>query len=186
MTFRRRTLLTFLIVLIVATIGAIGIKADPLCRRLVREYREKQVRNRVSKETAARWAEWNKSHPNFHPHARPKYKMVPEEVTKEVNFVCQVPVKPVDVAIDIPPITPDFTLEPVAPSIVIPPPVLPTVVQVSTASTPPPPFLPPYSPGLPPGLSPVPEPSSFVLMTTGAALLGACMFFKRRQAAATL
>ena len=180
MTISQRTSLTFVIVLTLLA-AAIGVHADPLCRRLVREYREKQVRNKVSKQTAARWAEWNKTHPNFHPHPRPRYKLVPEEVTKQVQFACQVPIKPVELSDVLPPIVPDFKFDPPQPEIVLPPPVLPGVVEVSTASTPPPPFLPPYSPGIPPGLAPVPEPSSVVLSLTGACFIGAMAFSVRRR-----
>jgi len=180
MTLSQRTSLTFVIVLTLFA-AAIGVHADPLCRRLVREYREKQVRNKVSKQTAARWAEWNKTHPSFHPHPRPKYKLVPEEVVKQVEFACQVPTKPVETSELLPPIVPDFKLDPPPPTMVLAPPVLPGVVEISTASTPPPPFLPPYSPGVPPGLAPVPEPSSIVLFFTGALFAGAMACFARRR-----
>jgi hypothetical protein len=179
MNISQRTSLTVVIVLTLLA-AAIGVHADPLCRRLVREYREKQVRNTVSKQTAARWAEWNKTHPNFHPHSRPKYKLVPEEVVKQVQFACQVPTKPVELSEVLPPIIPDFNLEPPR-TVVLAPPVLPGVVEISTASTPPPPFLPPYSPGIPPGLAPVPEPSSVVLSFTGTFFVGLMVFFARRR-----
>jgi len=180
MTYRRRRSIVLFTTLAIAAIGVVSIKADPLCHRLVREYREKRVKNRVSKETAARWAEWNKTHPNFHPHPRPKYKVAPEEVVKQMQFACQVPVKPVEVTALIPPELPNFKFDPVAPP-AMPPPELPTVVEISTAATPPPPFLPPYSPGVPPGLSPVPEPGSFVLLITGGVFVGSGIFFQRRR-----
>jgi hypothetical protein len=180
MTISQRASLTFVIVLTLLA-AAIGVHADPLCRRLVREYREKRVRNTVSKQTAARWAEWNKTHPNYQPHPRPKYKLVPEEVVKQVQFACQVPTKPVDTSELLPPIVPDFNLGPAQPNVVLTPPVLPGVVEVSTASTPPPPFLPPYSPGVPPGIAPVPEPSSLVFSLTGTLFVGITAFCARRR-----
>jgi len=181
MTLSRRTSLSFFIVLILLAVGAVGMQADPLCRRLVREYREKRVRNTVSRQTAARWAEWNKTHPNYHPHPRPKYKLVPEEVVKKVEFACQVPVNPVDIAENLTPIAPDFTPYPLQPKVVLPPPILPGVVEISTAGTPPPPFLPPYSPGIPPSAAPVPEPSDLILVVTGAFFVGAAVFRTRRR-----
>ena len=181
MTLSRRTSLSFFIVLIILAVGAVGMQADPLCRRLVREYKEKRVRNKVSKLTAARWAEWNKTHPNFHPHLRPKYKLIPEETVKEVEFACQVPTKSVEITDNLTPVVPDFTFDAPPVKVVLPPPALPTVVEVSTVSTPPPPFLPPYSPGVPPGAAPVPEPSSLLLTFTGALAVGTSLIFARRK-----
>jgi hypothetical protein len=181
MTLSRRTSLSFFVVLIILVLGAAVVQADPLCKRLVREYKEKRVRNKVGKQTAARWAEWNKTHPNFHPHARPKYKLVPEEAVKEVDFACQVPTAPVEVTEILPPIVPDFHFDSPPTQIVLAPPTLPTVVEISTASTPPPPFLPPYSPGVPPGIAPVPEPSSLVMGLTGSLAVGLCICSSRRK-----
>lgn len=161
--------------------GAIGVHADPLCRRLIHEITDKRVRNTVSKQTAERWAKWNKTHPHFHPHSRPKYKLMPEEVVKQIELACQVPIKPVDISETLPSIIPDFTLDAPQPKVVLPPPVLPSVVEVSTSSTPPPPFLPPYSPGVPPDIAPVPEPPSIILSFTGVFLFGVMAFCTRRR-----
>jgi len=175
---KRRISKILLIMLIATTLGAGIIKADPVCRRLVREYREKRVKNRVSKETADRWAEWNKTHPNFHPHARPKYKTVPEEVVKQVDFACQVPISSTQISTLLPPAIPDFKFEPETPP-VLPPPELPPVTQI--AGNPPPPFLPPYNGGLPPGLSSVPEPSSFVFLFSGCLFLATGAYYQKRR-----
>jgi hypothetical protein len=179
MTRRRRITTILLITFLAITVGTVAVKADPACRRLVREYREKRVRNRVSKETAARWAEWNKTHPNFHPHARPKYKIVPEEVVKQVEFACEVPQTPSRVTALLPPTVPEFKFDPVA--VVLPPPELPPVTQVAQNNGPTPPFLPPYNGGLPPGLSQVPEPSSLVMLLSGCFALGAVALYQKRK-----
>jgi hypothetical protein len=181
MTLSRKTSLGLFIALMILIIGAVGMQADPLCHRLIREYKEKLVRNRVSKKTAERWAAWDKTHPNFHPRPRPKYKLVPEEVVKQMDFACQVPVKPVEIHEMMPPAIPDFTWDTPPPTAVLPPPKVPGVVEITTVNTPAPPFLPPYSPGIPPGIEPVPEPSEFVLMLTGAFFVGATVFRVRKR-----
>jgi hypothetical protein len=63
-------------------------------------YKDKLVKNRVSKTTQARWNAWNKTHPGFKPKPRPMYKMTTEEVIDKLAFDCQVPVTPVTPPID--------------------------------------------------------------------------------------
>jgi hypothetical protein len=82
------------------TVGVTTVSAIPTCQRLVHVYKEKLVRNRVSKTTQARWNAWNKTHPNFKPKPRPEYKMTTEEVIEKLAFDCQVPVTPVTPPID--------------------------------------------------------------------------------------
>lgn len=164
-----------------AGVVIVSVKADTACHRIIHEIQERRVRNRVSKETAAKWAAWNKTHPNFHPKARPKYKMVPEDVVKQVEVACNVPVT---TTADKAPLLPEIRLgdlqPPPLPPPLVPEPVLPSPVEVATAATPPPPFLPPYSAG-PPVLTQTPEPSSLALMLTGGIAISAGVFARTRR-----
>lgn len=74
-------------VFVAITIGASTI---PTCQRFVTTYKQVLVKNTVSKVTQARWNLWNKSHPNFKPKPRPKYKMTTEEVVQLMDAVCPV------------------------------------------------------------------------------------------------
>jgi hypothetical protein len=164
MIFSRRALLLVFGVFITLAVGAASVHAAPVCQRLVRVYKEKMVRNRVSPATQTRWSEWNKTHPNFHPKPRPQYKLTPEEVAQKMDFDCQVPVDPVELAMEIPP-----QLPVVPPTDLFPRPTLPSVVQAATVQ----PFVPLGANAAPTPLNigPVPEPPSFVFALTGVAFL---------------
>jgi hypothetical protein len=165
---RRRTSLFLLIAFLVLGIGAVTVEALPECKQVIKTFVDKKVPNKVSKQTLAAWAAWGKGHPDFKPKPRPKYKTTRQEVVKKVDFACEVPSAPVEVAKDEPPYLPAIDVP--APEFVFPEPSMPDVVEIVTKGQPPLPFVPPYSPGIPPtDLTPVPEPSSWVLALTGLA-----------------
>ena len=166
----RRSMIAFFTVLGIG-LGTATVEGMPVCERLVKTMKEHRVRNPVSKQTLAAWALWGKSHPDFKPRPRPKYKLVREEVVEKVDFACLVPKIPETPApepvptfgeVEFPPVPFDF-----------PPPDLPPVQLVALNETPPLPFVPPYSPGLPPEtLTPVPEPSTWLLLCIGLGFVG--------------
>lgn len=64
------------------SLGVVGVHASTQCVRFVQQ----KVRHRkVTAATAARWATWNKAHPNFHPRKTPK------ETLAQIDFACKVP-----------------------------------------------------------------------------------------------
>jgi hypothetical protein len=161
----RRVLSIVFAVLSALAVGTASVHASPACQQLVGKYVEKMVPNRVSPATAARWRAWNKTHPNFRPKPRPQYKLTSEEVTRKMEFDCQLPVDPVMLALEIPPQMP---ADP--PTDLFPPPTLRTVVLAKTAiSTLPLTAL--AAPPTPANIAPVPEPSSLVFVLTGFAFL---------------
>jgi hypothetical protein len=177
--FRRAPLLVLLATTTVA-VSAATVQTSSTCQRIIHEYREKLVRNPVSKATAARWAEWGKTHPNFKPHPRPRFKLTPEEITRKVDLACEVPkIKVPEVSELAPPMVPDFSFPPEMPN--LPPQAPPSVTEIATVNNPgAPTVFPPYNPVsvLPPGLTPVPEPSSWLLAVTG--LVAILLSHKRR------
>jgi hypothetical protein len=94
MNTRTKVALSACGVFISLTVGVTTVSAIPTCQRLVHVYKEKLVRNRVSKTTQARWNAWNKIHPGFKPKPRPAYKMTTEEVIEKLALDCQIPVTP--------------------------------------------------------------------------------------------
>jgi hypothetical protein len=114
------------------SLGVVGVHASTQCVRFIRE---KVHHHRVSAATAARWAAWDKAHPNWHP------KPTPKETWDKLNFACEVPVSAAPVAEDLPPLELGppmaFPLEMTAP------PEVPAVVASNT----PPPLLFPETPG---------------------------------------
>jgi hypothetical protein len=173
------------------SLGVVGVKASTQCVRFVQQVRH----HKVSAATAARWAAWDKAHPNWHP------KKAPKEIMAQLDFACQVPVevKPVDQ--NLPPLQiAGFDL----PLDMLPPPETPTVVAMET----PPPDLfpdtpsqsmvspPIYSPQYPTlfGIAPVPaslppvgatpEPSSWMMLATAMLAMGAVALRRQRVAVA--
>jgi hypothetical protein len=189
MKMLRRAPLFVLLATTTIAVSAATVQTSSTCQRIIREYREKMVRNPVSKATAARWAEWGKTHPNFKSHPRPRFKMTPEEITRKVDLACEVPkVKVPEISEIAPPMIPDFSFPPEMPN--LPPETPPSVTEIATVDTPgAPTAFPPYSPVsvLPPGLTPVPEPSSWLLAFTGlfAILLSHKRISSRRQESGT-
>src|SRR5579875_1231970 len=105
--------LAMLVTSAVISLGLVGVRASEQCFRIV-----KKRRHHVSAATAARWAAWDKAHPNWHP--KPVH-----EAMAAIDFACAVPMiqKPVDG--ELPPLDlKAFDL----PMGELPPPVPPTVV----------------------------------------------------------
>lgn len=183
----------------ILTIGVTGASAIPTCQQLIKVYKEKLVKNTVSHATQAKWAAWNKTHPNFKPKSRPKYKLATEEVIQKIAFDCQVPTDQVQVSIDLVPMT--FEPKSIAyqsaeepPTDIFAPPL--STDLTSDSSTPTDsevsyvplgsfgtfpgmpigvvPVIPPVTslpPVAPPIIAPVPEPASLVFVLTGAGLV---------------
>jgi hypothetical protein len=172
-------------------IGTVGVHASTDCQHLFRAYNDqvaKHFHHKVSPETLARWAAWNKAHPHYRPTRK--------EALDKVNFVCQVPMDDADIAQDLPPISLPPVLPAITDTIVTPQ----TNVVVSNLVPPDNPLQPPvaepqfgpvYYPGPPPTfggntvptppVSPTPEPASLLLMTTALGLLAGLLFWKRQQ-----
>lgn len=168
------------------SLGVVGVQASTECVRFIK----KRVHHKVSAATAARWAAWDKAHPNWHP------KKTPAETLAALDFACAVPViqKPVDD--QLPPLEltnfefpPELLPPPETPPMVAenqPPQVFTDVPPMSFVS--PPIYSPPYPtlmgpPPAPPGhavtpLGATPEPSSWMLLATS--MLGICMLGYRR------
>ena len=182
-----------LVILITAAaigLGVVGVQASTECVRFI----TKKVRHhKVSAATAARWAAWDKAHPNWHPKK-------PIETLAQLDFACAVPMieKPVDG--DLPPLQlTSFNFAPV----LLPPPEAPPMVamnqppQVFTDVPPmsfvsPPIYSPPYPTifGPPPGppghsVAPIgatPEPSTWMLLATAILAIGT-LAYRRPQMA---
>ncbi len=174
--------LAMLVTSAVISLGVIGVRASEQCVRLIHT-----KRHHVSAATAARWAAWDKAHPNWHP------KPV-QEAMAAVDFACSLPLIQTPVDGELPPINLtgfDF------PMTELPPPAPPTLV----AENQPPPVIFPDTPGLPmvsppiyspeyptmfggfptprtvpPGITP--EPSTWMLLATS--LLAMAAVVKRR------
>ncbi len=146
-------------------VGVIGIQASPTCQRFVKTYTEKVTHHPVTKATLARWAEWGKDHPNYHPPAKRRPKLSPQESLSLVNLACEVPV---------PALTISSTLEPVEPTglqvdaLLVPTELIPPAFSLVGV---------PVQPAPAPTDEPIPEPSSVLLLGTGIALL---VLFRKR------
>jgi hypothetical protein len=165
--------LAILLTTAVISLGVVGVKASTQCVRFIQKARH----HKVSAATAARWAAWDKAHPNWHP------KKTPKETLAQLDFACQVPVETKPVDGDLPPLQITGL---VLPMDMLPPPETPTIVAMNT----PPPNLfpedqpsslvspPIYSPQYPTlfGVAPIPavvppigatpEPSSWMMLAT--------------------
>lgn len=181
------------ITLVIASvgIGTVGVHASTDCQHLFRAYQkqiEKHLHHKVSPETLARWAAWNKAHPHYRP--------TKKESLDKINFVCEVPLDNEGIAqdlppVDLPPVLPAMTDTFTGPqpnvqvSSVVPP---DNPLQPITAD---PEFGPVYYPGPPsifggntapiPPISGTPEPASLLLMTTALGLLAGLVFRHRQQ-----
>ena len=175
------------------SLGVVGVHASTQCVRFVQQ----KVRHRkVTAATAARWATWNKAHPNFHP------KHTPKETLAQIDFACKVPTEEKVSAELLPPVelgTFEIPREMTAPPPVSAPPASPVIVATNAPpadlfplqpsdSIVTPPIYPPEYPvmfgpigtlplpssqtPLPP-VGPTPEPAGWVLMATAAAAMTA-------------
>lgn len=191
MKYKLRVPLFLMLVAASVGIGTVGVHASTDCQHLFRAYQNqlaKHLHHKVSPETLARWAAWNKAHPHYRP--------TKKEAMDKVDFVCQVPVEEAPMAdgltpVDLPPMLPSMMDTFSAPA-------QPTVLVSSLAPPdnpiPPPianPIYPPvYFPGPPPSFSSqappppamTPEPASLLLMTTAVALMAGLVYRKRIQA----
>ncbi len=164
----KRTPILTIAVMTVLGIGVVAVQASPTCQRIVREYREKVLPKHFSNATLARWAEWGKAHPNYHPKPKPRPALGPQETLSKVQFDCEVPLLQQDVAILLPPVLPDANTMAELELPVFASPVAPTVSLVGVPTV-----VPPILTG-----GDVPEPSSFVLLASG---LGLLLLFRRAK-----
>jgi hypothetical protein len=193
-----RVPLVLLVTAVAISLGVVGVHASTGCVRFI----QKKIRHhKVSAATAARWAAWDKAHPNWHP------KKKPAETLAQLDFACAVPVieKPADG--ELPPLVlnafnfaSDFELPPPdsppvlvamneppqnflpdqpTPSMVMPPiysPPYPTLFGPPPPPPPPPHSVTPTGPGL------TPEPSSWMLLATSVLAIGT-LAYRRPQLA---
>lgn len=187
------------------SLGVVGVQASTECVRFIQN---KVRRNhKVSAATAARWAAWNKAHPNWHP------KPTPKETLAQIDFACKVPLDektppmdalppvelgkfgiPIDMSTPPEPTTPVEIASSVPPAdlfpshpgndVVSPPiyapefPVLFGPIPVFAGQ---PPVLSAQPPSTPLS-TPTPEPAGWVLMATAALATGGIVM-RRNQAA---
>jgi hypothetical protein len=189
-----RVPLVLLVTAAAISLGVVGVHASTGCVRFITK---KIQHHKVSAATAARWAAWDKAHPNWHP------KKTPKETLAQLDFACAVPMieKPADG--DLPPLqlnTFSFPTDlelppPAAPPLVAmnePPQLVPDQPSMSLVSPPiyspqyPTIFGPPPAPPgrsvqpPPPGLTP--EPSTWMLLVTSMLAIGT-LAYRRPQMA---
>ncbi len=175
-------------------IGTVGVHASTDCQHLFRAYKDqlaKHLNHKVSPETLARWAAWNKAHPNYRP--------TKKEAMDKINFVCQVPVDDAAIedglpSVELPPVLPlmsDTFLAPSQPTIIVSnlvPPDNPALPPVADPIYPPvyfpgPPTI--FSPDTPPPPPPqTPEPASLLLVATALGLMSLLIYRKKVAARA--
>lgn len=188
-----RVPLVILLTTAAISLGVVGVHASSECVRFIK----KKVHHKVSAATAARWAAWDKAHPNWHP------KKSPQETMAQLDFACAVPLtqKPVDdellPALDLSAFALQPELPPDEPPVIVamnepPQDLFPDEPPVSLVS---PPIYPPQYPTLfgpfpappPPGHSvqptgATPEPSTWMLLATAVFAFGT-LGYRRPQAA---
>jgi len=182
------------------SLGVVGVHASTQCVRFVQQ--KMQRHHKVSAATAARWAAWNKAHPNFHP------KRTPQETIAQIDFACKVPVEqkasvtPELPKVEIAPFSlpVEFSTPPDGPPVVVatdtpPQELFPNEPGDDVVSPPiygpqypvmfgPIPFPAVSTPLNPPPVEPTPEPAGWVLMLTAAAAAGIVGMRRRESAAA--
>lgn len=152
-------------------VAAIGVQAYEPCQRIVRKYVERVAPHHYSKLTLARWAQWGKEHPNYHPPKR--QPLQPKEVLEKVNFDCEIPDQNDQIAGLLDPLPYDDEL-----------PLVPQQVAINTA---PPVVPPPISlvtvPVENPVIAPIEtaEPQSFIFTATGVLLVMLCVVVRRQR-----
>jgi hypothetical protein len=193
-----RVPLVLLVTAVAISLGVVGVHASTQCVRFITK---KVRRHKVSAATAARWAAWDKAHPNWHP------RKSPAETLAQLDFACAVPLieKPADG--DLPPL--ELNTFNFAPNLELPPPDAPPVVamleppqqlfpdqpSMSMVSPPiyspqyptifgPPPPPPPHSVN-PINPGPTPEPSTWMLLATSMLAIGTLASRRPRTAKVT-
>jgi hypothetical protein len=179
--------LVLLMTAVAISLGVVGVHASTQCVRFITN---KVQHHKVSAATAARWAAWNKAHPNWHP------KKKPAETLAQLDFACAVPVieKPADG--ELPPV--ELSAFTFGSGLELPPPDAPPVVAMNEPpqnlfpDQPPvslvsPPIYSPQYPSLfgppppppttghsvnPAGPGLTPEPSSWMLLATSLLAMG--------------
>ncbi len=174
---KRNLRLLLLITLLVASagVGTVGVHASTDCQQIFRAYQAqlaKRLHHKVSAETLARWAAWNKAHPNYHPTKR--------ESLDKVDFVCGLPTGASGLGQDLPPVglPPIVSVlgeafsAPIEPTILVSKLLAPDTPLNSPVADPlyPPVYYPAVN-GMTPAISATPEPASLVLMATALALI---------------
>jgi len=189
-----RVPLVLLVTAAAISLGVVGVHASTECMRFI----QKKVRHhKISAATAARWAAWDKAHPNWHPRKTPK------ETMAQLDFACAVPLVEKSTDGDLPALqltSFDFPTE-----VLLPPPDAPPVIAMNEQPPdvfpegPPeshvlPPIYAPQYPSLfgnfppppsrsvqtPPG--PAPEPSTWMLLATSMLAMGALAYRRPRTA----
>jgi hypothetical protein len=172
------------------SLGMVGVHAGTQCVQFVRKHH--------SAATLARWAAWDKAHPNWHP------KKTPQEIEAQLNFACSVPVaensvddsiNPIDIAgfdlpvemlppvDDAPPLVamneqPRDLFPDAPPTSLVSPPMYSPQYPSLFGSFPSPPSHVQTGPGV------APEPSTWMLLATSLLAMGALA--SRRPRAATV
>ncbi len=192
-----RVPLVLLVTAVAISLGVVGVHASTECVRFITK---KIHRHKVSAATAARWAAWDKAHPNWHP------KKSPAETLAQLDFACAVPMieKPADG--DLPPL--ELNTFNFPPDLQLPPPDVPPVVAMNEPpqqlfpDQPPmnlvsPPIISPQYPTLfgppppppttghsvnPTGPGITPEPSTWMLLVTSMLAIGT-LAYRRPQTA---
>ena len=187
------------ITLLVASVGVgtVGVHASTDCQHLFRAYQDqlaKHLHHKVSPETLARWAAWNKAHPHYRP--------TKKETLDKIDFVCQVPMDtsgiedgltPVALPHMLPSMMDTFSA-PSQPNIMVSSLVPPDNPELPPAANP---IYPPvYFPGPPtifsgeapptPPIGPTPEPSSLLLMTTAVGLMSGLIYRNKTRVQAAV
>jgi hypothetical protein len=184
------------ITLVVASvgIGTVGVHASTDCQHIFRAYQNqlaKHLHHKVSAETLARWAAWNKAHPHYRP--------TKKESMDKIDFVCQVPMDDAGMSdgltpVALPPLVSSMTdtfSAPSQPNIFVSNLVPPdNPVQPPAAD----PIYPPvYFPGPPTAVAgetpppstfsaPTPEPASLLLMATALGLMSVLVYRNKTRA----
>jgi hypothetical protein len=171
-------------------LGVIAVRASTDCERFVKVIAHAPAKHhKYSTDTLAKWAAWNKAHPNYHPK-----KLTPKETWEKVAFACQVPIEPAEVAdlalptLDVPDMQFPPSLFPPDTPLVVPAPNVPQQLTTEALLVPPaytpevPTLLPPTGSAVTPPPVVTPEPGSLLLTATGCMALLGLAWRKRIQA----
>lgn len=113
---RARTIIVFLAFITIASGTITVMYVSPTCQKALHSIVRKVVRNKVSKRVAARWAEWDRKHPGWHPKVgakpRPKTKTILIYSGIYHDVACELETEGVPVPLDFPPIQTVFDITP--------------------------------------------------------------------------